>query len=65
VLELGTFTGVSALALHEATKDINAEIVTIDMSQKYLAIAKEAFKRHGADDRIRAIQGNCLQMYIL
>jgi predicted O-methyltransferase YrrM len=64
VLELGTFTGVSALALHEATKDNNAEIVTIDVSEKYLAIANDAFKRHGASDRIRLIKGNCLNVYV-
>jgi predicted O-methyltransferase YrrM len=60
VLELGTFTGVGALAFHEATKQTKAEIVTVDMSDKYLRIAEDAFRRHGATDRIRAIKGNCL-----
>ncbi|KAL2783447.1 S-adenosyl-L-methionine-dependent methyltransferase [Aspergillus keveii] len=62
VLELGTFTGVGALAFYEATKRTNAEIVTVDMSEKYLRIAKDAFKRHGATDRITVIKGNCLNV---
>lgn len=62
VLELGMFTGVSALALHEATRQTGAEIVTADVSEKYLKIAEDAFKRHGATDRIRVIRGDCLQV---
>jgi predicted O-methyltransferase YrrM len=62
VLELGTFTGVGALAFHEATKHTNAEIVTVDVSEKYLKIAEDAFKRHRATNRIRVIKGNCLNV---
>ncbi|KAL4919688.1 S-adenosyl-L-methionine-dependent methyltransferase [Aspergillus aurantiobrunneus] len=62
VLELGAFTGISSLALHEATKHTNTEIVTIDLSEKYLKIDEDAFRRQGATDRIRAIKGNCLEV---
>ncbi|GAB1210892.1 hypothetical protein ATERTT37_000002 [Aspergillus terreus] len=62
VLELGTFTGVSALAFYEATKDTLAEIITIDISERFLKIAQDAFNRYGATDRIHVVQGACLQM---
>ncbi|EAW15303.1 O-methyltransferase [Aspergillus clavatus NRRL 1] len=62
VLELGTFTGVSALIFHEATKKTQAEIVSMDMSETYLKYAEDAFRRHGATDRIRTVQGPCLEM---
>jgi tRNA1(Val) A37 N6-methylase TrmN6 len=65
VLELGTFTGVSALAFYEATRDTKAEIISIDVSEKFLKIANDAFTRHRATDRIHTIQGECLKMYVL
>lgn len=65
VLELGTFTGVSALIFHEATKKTQAEIVSMDMSETYLKYAEDAFRRHGATDRIRTVQGPCLEMFVL
>lgn len=64
MLELGTFTGVSALAFYEATKDTLAEIITIDISERFLKIAQDAFNRYGATDRIHVVQGACLQMYV-
>ncbi|KAJ6113571.1 hypothetical protein N7523_006888 [Penicillium sp. IBT 18751x] len=62
ILELGTFTGVSALAFYEASKKTEAEIVSMDMSEKYLGYAQEAFRRYGASDRISTVQGPCLEM---
>ncbi|KAF9887241.1 hypothetical protein FE257_010369 [Aspergillus nanangensis] len=62
ILELGTFTGVSALAFYEATRDTQAEITTIEMSEKFLQISGAAFAHHGADDRIQTVQGECLKM---
>jgi hypothetical protein len=37
----------------------------MDMSEKYLKYAEEAFRRHGATDRISTIQGPCLEMFVL
>ncbi|OOQ90410.1 putative O-methyltransferase [Penicillium brasilianum] len=62
ILELGTFTGVSALVFYEATKEGTAEIVSMDMSEKYLEFAQDAFRRYGADERIKTVQGPCLDM---
>jgi hypothetical protein len=56
---------VSALAFYEATKKTQAEIVSMDLSEKYLKYAEEAFRRHGAADRIITIQGPCLEMFVL
>jgi protein-L-isoaspartate O-methyltransferase len=62
VLELGTFTGVSALVFYEATNEAQAEIVSIDMSETYLKYAQDAFRRYGADHRIKTVKGPCLDM---
>lgn len=62
VLELGTFTGVSALVFYEATKDADVEVVSMDMSETYLQYAQDAFRRHGADHRIKTVKGPCLEM---
>ncbi|GFF96437.1 putative O-methyltransferase [Aspergillus udagawae] len=62
ILELGTFTGVSALVFYEATKEAQAEIVSIDMSDTYLKYAQDAFRRYGADHRIKTVKGPCLDM---
>jgi caffeoyl-CoA O-methyltransferase len=37
----------------------------MDMSEKYLNYAEEAFRRHGATDRISTIKGPCLEMFVL
>lgn len=65
VLELGTFTGVSAIAFYEATKKTQAEIATIDLSETYLKYAEDAFRQYGMTDRIKTIKGPCLDMYVL
>ncbi|KAF7716751.1 O-methyltransferase [Penicillium ucsense] len=62
ILELGTFTGVSALVFYEATKEAQAEIVSMDMSETYLQYAQDAFRRYGADHQIKTVKGPCLEM---
>ncbi|KAI1977170.1 hypothetical protein LOZ53_001736 [Ophidiomyces ophidiicola] len=64
VLELGTFTGVSALAFYEATRKTQAEIISMDMSEKYLGYANDAFALYGANDRITTVKGPCLDLYV-
>lgn len=57
MLEVGTYSGYSAIAWHEGTKDTQAEIVTLELSPKMIAASREAFKKFGVEDRVRLIEG--------
>ena len=57
VLELGTFTGFSAMAWYEGTKTTKAEIVTLDIRSEVLESTKKALKEHGVEDRITLVEG--------
>lgn len=50
VVEIGTFTGMSSLAMASALDDVR--VVTCDVSEEYTSIALEAWRRAGVDDRI-------------
>ena len=64
VLELGTFTGFSAVAWHEGTRATNAEIVTLDIRGEILEMALDFFKELHVDDRITVVQGPALKTYV-
>ena len=57
VLEIGTFTGFSALAWYEGTRATNAEIVTLDVRGEVLRFTRDMFHRTGVDDRVRVVEG--------
>ncbi|KAF3010364.1 hypothetical protein E8E14_009515 [Neopestalotiopsis sp. 37M] len=57
VLEIGCFSGYSALAWYEGTKDTQAEIVTLELSPKMIAASKKAFKENNVEDRVKLIEG--------
>ncbi|KAL8953258.1 MAG: hypothetical protein Q9222_000863 [Ikaeria aurantiellina] len=57
VLEIGTFTGFSALAWYEGTKATEAEIVTLDIQSEILKTTSTLFKELGVDDRITLVEG--------
>lgn len=57
VLEIGCFSGYSALAWYEGTKDTKAEIVTLEYSRKMIAASREAFAKYGVEDRIKLVEG--------
>jgi caffeoyl-CoA O-methyltransferase len=50
-VEVGTFTGYSSLAIARGLVD-GGRLLCCDVSEEYTAIAKEAWKRAGVDDRI-------------
>lgn len=52
-----------SLALYEATRDIGSEIVTLDIEKEFIAIAKDAFQKYQATDRIEIIEGDCTQRW--
>ncbi|KZL74856.1 sam-dependent o-methyltransferase [Colletotrichum incanum] len=57
VLEIGCYSGYSAIAWYEGTKDTKAEIVTLELSPKMIAASKEAFEKFGVKDRVRLVEG--------
>jgi len=52
ILEIGTFTGYSALCFALATKDTQANIVTLDVSEEFTSLGKPFWERAGVADRI-------------
>ncbi|KAL8822077.1 MAG: hypothetical protein Q9191_007181 [Dirinaria sp. TL-2023a] len=57
VLEVGTFTGFSALAWYEGTRATQAEIITLDVRGEVLAFTRSKFQEMGVDDRIQILEG--------
>ncbi|KAK6498746.1 hypothetical protein TWF481_011320 [Arthrobotrys musiformis] len=58
ILEVGCFTGFSALAFAEALKDIDgAKIVTMDINEETGNIARKAFQEAGVDHIVSFILG--------
>ena len=50
-LEIGTFTGYSALSMAFALGD-GGEVVTLDMSEEYTNVARKYWDRAGVSDRV-------------
>ena len=57
MLELGTFTGFSAVAWYHGTRANKAEIVTLDLPNEVLEKTCEFFKKLEVDDRITVLAG--------
>ena len=57
ILEIGCYSGYSALAWYEGTKDTQAEIITLELSQVMIDASKKAFKKYGVNDRVKLIEG--------
>lgn len=64
VLEIGCYSGYSAIAWYEGTKETQAEIVTLELSPKMIAAARQAFKTYGVEDRVKLIEGPADQTYV-
>lgn len=58
VLEIGCFTGYSALAWYEATKKSKAEIITLELDPKMIAASRRTFDRYGLNDRVTLVEGD-------
>ncbi|WP_196814429.1 O-methyltransferase [Nocardia sp. BMG111209] len=56
VIEVGTFTGYSTLALAEGVGP-DGSVITCDISDRWSAIADRAWRDAGVDDRIRRLIG--------
>lgn len=57
ILEIGCYSGYSALAWYEGTKDTQAEIITLELSQVMVDASKTAFEKAGVTDRVKLIEG--------
>lgn len=61
ILELGTFTGYSAICLARGLKP-GGKLVTIEIDDELEALAKKYFKKAGLDDRIEQRIGSALEI---
>ncbi len=60
VLEIGTFTGYSAIMIAEALPS-DGEVVTLEMNLKYQKIAQKHFDQSLVGSKIKLIKGNAQQ----
>jgi predicted O-methyltransferase YrrM len=61
ILELGTYTGFSALTFAEAT-DATCQIIAIDRNLEWTKLAKRFWAEAGVSDRINLIHGDAREM---
>lgn len=57
VLEIGCYTGYSALAWYESTVSTQAEIITLELDPKMIAASRRTFDKYGLNDRVTLIEG--------
>jgi len=57
ILEIGCYTGYSALTWYEGTINTRAEIITLELDAKMIAASRRTFARYGIEDRVRLIEG--------
>ncbi|KAL8885720.1 MAG: hypothetical protein Q9215_006474 [Flavoplaca cf. flavocitrina] len=57
VLEVGCFTGYSALAWYEATVSTQAEIITLELDPKMIAASRRTFDTYKLNDRVKLMEG--------
>lgn len=60
VLEIGTFTGYSALAMAEALPE-DGELITLDRDEKTTALAQRHWSSHPHGSKIRLVLGEALE----
>lgn len=61
VLEVGTFTGYSAIAMADALPD-DGTLITLELNKKYCEISKQFFERDPYQKKIKQKMGNALEM---
>ncbi|KAH6663647.1 O-methyltransferase, partial [Halenospora varia] len=57
VLEIGCYTGYSAMAWYESTASTKAEIITLELDPKMIAASRRTFDKYGMNDRVTLIEG--------
>ena len=61
ILELGTAIGYSSILMYEAA-GTEPEIITIERDDKMIEYASENLKRFNLDNKIKIMQGDCLEI---
>ena len=61
ILEIGTFTGYSAIAL-AAGLDEKGKLFTIEVNPEHVSTAKKYFKKAGLENKIETLAGNAVQV---
>jgi caffeoyl-CoA O-methyltransferase len=61
VLEIGTFTGYSALTMAEALPD-KGEVITVEMNLRYQEIASKHFEVYDTGRKITLLKGNAREL---
>lgn len=61
VLDIGTFTGYSALAWKEGMKDVGGEVWTCEASPRSIKACKAAFQKYDPEGKIHLLEGPALQ----
>jgi predicted O-methyltransferase YrrM len=61
ILEIGTFTGYSAICLSRGLKP-NGKLITIEMNDELTDFAHSYFVKAGADSKITQMTGNALEI---
>jgi caffeoyl-CoA O-methyltransferase len=61
VLEIGTFTGYSALMMADVLPE-EGELITLEMNQRYQSVSEPFFSEPPFDEKIFQIMGNALEI---
>lgn len=61
ILELGTAIGYSSILMNKATNG-DCHITTIERDENMIKYATDNIKRFGYDDKIKILQGECLEV---
>ena len=61
ILEIGTFTGYSAICMAKGLKS-GGKLITIEINDELTAFSNEYFKRAGLGDKILQVTGNALDV---
>jgi caffeoyl-CoA O-methyltransferase len=63
ILEIGTFTGYSALMMAEAIPR-DGEIITLEMNMRYQELAEKHFKEFDKGNNIKLLKGNAQELIV-
>jgi len=61
ILEIGTFTGYSAICLSKGLKE-NGKLITIEINDELSSFAGEYFRKSGTEEKIIPMTGNALEI---
>lgn len=64
VLEIGSYSGYSALAWYEGTRATEAEIITLELSPQMIAATRRTLDMYNLNDRVTLIEGLAQHSYV-